>query len=263
MENLYYCRHKFTYDHVYYISPDGEDANSGTQQNPFKTYEKAHEVATARDAIFFLSGNYTIKQMVNDTWVKATMSIKCDVFGVAGKVYLDLGSCNNMISFGTRNVNIHVYGLKMKFRTRGGHDYEKGLVVQSALSETFHNCFFDINNSCWAYGAWARSGKTIFENCVFNNSTSLNTIYYNQVTDFINCNNCIFNIVSSAATFTNCLTTKFTNAFIDEVDLNLKAQNRGVYAGEFAWDLVNSLALVNLLEYPVTYNPDDNIWHTL
>ena len=48
-----------SFNKEYYVSPSGNDASSGTQSSPFKTYAKAQTVATSGDAIHLLAGTYT------------------------------------------------------------------------------------------------------------------------------------------------------------------------------------------------------------
>ncbi len=42
----------------YYVSPDGSDSNPGTLKNPFKTVQKAIDLAKAIDTCFLLQGRY-------------------------------------------------------------------------------------------------------------------------------------------------------------------------------------------------------------
>jgi len=43
---------------TYYISPNGNDSNPGTQAEPFQTFDKAFNTIQAGDALYLLSGSY-------------------------------------------------------------------------------------------------------------------------------------------------------------------------------------------------------------
>ena len=45
---------------IIYISPDGNDNNSGTKESPVKTYEKAIQLCGNNYAIFFMKGTHTL-----------------------------------------------------------------------------------------------------------------------------------------------------------------------------------------------------------
>lgn len=45
-------------DGIIYISPDGNDNNSGTKESPVKTYQKAYSLCGNNHAIFFMKGTH-------------------------------------------------------------------------------------------------------------------------------------------------------------------------------------------------------------
>lgn len=110
---------------AYYISPNGNDANAGTESAPYKTFSKAQSVATSGDTIHMLEGTY-----------KATIEVSKDGLTIIGhNAVIDATGLHKAIFIKAKNITmsgfeskfsnshaVYIQGENVKFSNSSVHD---------------------------------------------------------------------------------------------------------------------------------------------
>lgn len=141
---------------VYYVSPNGDDSNLGTEAEPWLTPQKAAITAQAGDTVYFQPGTYHIEdkiQIMNsgteDAWItfsaapghmrEAIIDGGVPYDGYYGAWYSEGASYINIIGFTVQNVQPYGAGFWMLGRKdQAGNGSATGLRIQNCkISNTF------------------------------------------------------------------------------------------------------------------------------
>ncbi len=126
------------YASKFYVSPEGNDANQGTFENPYKTIPRAISESVAGDTIFILKGTYIVTPTIQISSSKSgTEEHPFHLFAFPGDtVIIDF----YLQAFGERGINL-----------KANYWYIKGLAVKNAGDN----------------GLYIEGENNIIENCVF------------------------------------------------------------------------------------------------
>ena len=175
----------FTPLHTYYVSPTGNDADSGTVTSPFLTVQRAQTAAVAGDLIYIRGGTYTMSE--------SQISYNDGLYGVVS--YLNKsGTATNPIVYraypGETPVfdfkNVKPAGLRVTaFLVKGSYIYIKGIeiigVQVTITTHTQSECFrnegsHNIYEACKMHDGMAngfyltKGGDNLILNCdAYNN----------------------------------------------------------------------------------------------
>lgn len=167
----------------YYISPSGNDNNSGTVNSPFFTLNKAWSVARAGDVIYARGGTYRYNSRQNLTGKSGTASNMIKIWAYTGeRPVFTKSSSFATPSFPVSLIYIkanyvHIKGIEVAYFTQNSSAVWYGIAVQGS-----NNCIFEsINSHHNGHGMGIRDecSNNLVLNCDFHHNNDPMTSYGN------------------------------------------------------------------------------------
>jgi hypothetical protein len=194
------------YGTVHYVSVSGDDANAGTQSNPFATITQAVNAAQSGDAISIAGGDYSLAHHGDGRYDLKTgldnLGKNIDFFGNAGKTVINIHNAEG--SVGPRD--LHFYSGSGFSRV-----YDLTFVRDSANRSTnYSNAIF----------GWSSKGE--FHNTVFKsvNTGSIGMTYDNNYNIAVKVFNSVFDIDNNTS-FAPSYTGASANTVIENSASNI------------------------------------------
>jgi hypothetical protein len=142
---------------TYYVAPNGNDSNAGTQALPWKTFAKAQTVAVASDTVYFRGGSYIYTGGLN-TCASMTDTVNVVTLNKSGTSgnpirYWAYPGETPVFDFSQMTDNCRVKG----FNVTASYLHLKGLEVTGAPQQPGNL----LNNESW--GIWISGSNNTFE----------------------------------------------------------------------------------------------------
>jgi hypothetical protein len=142
---------------TYYVSPNGNDNNAGTQAAPWKTFAKAQSVAVADDTVYFRGGSFIFTAGLNScaSMTDTVNVITLNKSGTAGKPirYFAYPGETPVFDFSQMKDNCRVKA----FNVVASYLHLKGLEITGAPQQPGNL----LNNESW--GVWINGSNNVFE----------------------------------------------------------------------------------------------------
>jgi len=171
---------------VYYVSPNGNDYNSGTKEKPWATWEKAFRTVKAGDKVYFHGGVYMMASDQGDGYEMVRSGTVADtIFFLNYPGEVPILDCNNVsVNDGfNHRFGIEINASFVKFKgliirniwQLGPEDEVEGFSINRSTGIIIENCIVYNTHGC-AFKA-TECDETYFINCdAYNNCDSLTGI---------------------------------------------------------------------------------------
>lgn len=142
---------------TYYVAPNGDDANPGSQAAPWKSFARAQAVAAAGDTVYFRGGAYVYTAGLNAcaSMTATVNTITLNKSGTAGKPirYWAFPGETPVFDFSQMKDNCRVKA----FNVTASYLHLKGLEITGAPQQPGNL----LNNESW--GLWINGSNNVFE----------------------------------------------------------------------------------------------------
>ena len=234
---------------IIYISPDGNDNNSGTKESPVKTYQKAIRLCGNNYAIFFMKGTHTLNftrigNSIEDTYALFTNNFKTSngnyniynllIFSnpIETKIICNQNFAPNQdVCFIYERGNIYLYNLNIEINCNLNNTRTFYLLWGTYTYQTtvwLYNCIIKMNVINTYYNRYYFYGNMSINNTIIYMNVSMSISGYEN-------NSILYNI--SGGTNTNSSELTSTSTDFETIEKEAKAlctDSMGIYSGDYS-----------------------------
>ena len=144
---------------TYYVAPDGDDNNDGSNAAPYATFSQANNMLTAGDTLIVKAGVYRQTMTIS----KSGTASQPIVIKAESDAKVVISGTEPVTGWGTYTGNIYQTNVNMLLGDEFNQVYHNGELMQIALDEGFKLNFFDeqLTQQYWQNELLSAKGKSI------------------------------------------------------------------------------------------------------